>query len=154
MIIAMARGNLTKDFEKKTITKELKDGTTKQYLVCSDVSLAFTEYGEDAPVFIRLVVWGNDIDRYAKYLKKGDSVTVTGKLQQREYKTSSGEKKQVLEFKEVYNIDKIFFKKKDKEEKNPDETAKANDVLPDVIGELDSFVDIPEFDDEAGDMPF
>lgn len=158
MIKAVVTGNLTKDIEKKKVTKKTKEGVEKEYFVCSDVSVAFTDYGSETPTYIRLILWGSDIDRYAKFLKKGDSVLVNGRLRMREYSTKQGEKRQVLEFDKVYDIEKLFGKKKEekKDEAPKDDAGNKNaqpEVMEDVIDSLDSFVDIPDLGDEE-DLPF
>ena len=158
MIKAVVTGNLTKDIEKKKVTKKTKEGVEKEYSVCSDVSVAGTDYGSETPTYIRLILWGSDIDRYAKFLKKGDSVLVNGRLRMREYSTKQGEKRQVLEFDKVYDIEKLFGKKKEekKDEAPKDDAGNKNaqpEVMEDVIDSLDSFVDIPDLGDEE-DLPF
>lgn len=50
-------------------------------------------------LFVNVAVWKEAGEAVAEHVHKGDKVTVTGRLYQREYETSSGEKRTSLEVK-------------------------------------------------------
>ena len=68
------QGNLGSDPEVKQ---------TGDYELCN-FSLAHTPWsktkGEGEPIWFKVTVWGNKVEGVARELRKGDSVTVTGKL--------------------------------------------------------------------------
>ncbi|HKY57615.1 MAG TPA: single-stranded DNA-binding protein [Aeromicrobium sp.] len=50
-------------------------------------------------LFTNVAIWGKDAEAVAERVTKGAKVTVTGRLYQREYETSAGEKRTSLELK-------------------------------------------------------
>lgn len=46
--------------------------------------------GKDKTVWIDVAVWGVTAENTVKFLKKGDKITVAGKLQQRQYTNKDG----------------------------------------------------------------
>jgi len=86
-------GNLTKDPELAT--------TTGGISVCK-FSLAINRRfsnaaGEREVDFINIVVWRQQGENCAKYLKKGSKAGVVGSMQTRTYETQAGEKRYVTE---------------------------------------------------------
>ena len=60
-----------------------------------------------------VVVWGKLAEHANKYLKKGDSLTLEGKIIYRNYEDKAGEKKY---FTEIVMSDMVFMPKKNKKE--------------------------------------
>ena len=86
-------GNLTKDPELST--------TTSGVSVCRfslAINRRFTNAaGERETDFINIVVWRQQGENCAKYLKKGSKAGVVGSMQTRTYETQAGEKRYVTE---------------------------------------------------------
>lgn len=89
-------GNLTRDPE----LRNLPSGTA----VCSlriasntgrkDPS---TNQWTEKPNYFDVVVWGGQAENCARYLAKGRSVAIDGRLEWREFETREGEKRQAVE---------------------------------------------------------
>jgi len=86
-------GNLTKDPELST--------TTSGISVCKfslAINRRFTNAaGEREVDFINIVVWRQQGENCAKFLKKGSKAAVVGSMQTRTYETQAGEKRYVTE---------------------------------------------------------
>ena len=89
-------GNLVKDPDLKyipsgkavcnfsiAINRKYKDKETDQY--------------SDSVTFIRIITWGNIAENCEKYLQKGSSVFVSGRIQTRTWEKDNGEKQYVTE---------------------------------------------------------
>lgn len=151
-------GRITNDPEVREVTKN-----GKTFKVCSNMAIAINPYGVDKPIYVRLLLWGNEAERYAKFLRKGMKVSVAGELRVQEY-TKESLTKQYMEINKVYAIDAVGNSNKannNAESNNaPKEDNGAKDgnqenypEIGDGVGDdLDGFVEIPEFDDE--DLPF
>ena len=87
----IVQGNLGSDPEVKQ---------TGEYELCT-FSLAHTPWsktkGEGEPIWFKVTVWGNKVEGVSRELRKGDSVTVTGKLGQSTYTNKDGVEKSSLE---------------------------------------------------------
>ena len=82
-------GNTTKDLELTT----MPSGTSM-----TRISLAVKRpFGDDETDFFDITVWGNSAENCAKYLHKGDKVAVVGRIQNRSYEDSKGNKKKITE---------------------------------------------------------
>ncbi|MEW6680661.1 MAG: single-stranded DNA-binding protein [bacterium] len=91
---AIIMGNLTRDPELKYIPS----GTAVTSFTVA-VNRKYTLQGEvkDETSFIPVVVWGKQAENCNQYLKKGSPVFVDGRLRQRSWETSDGQKKSVVE---------------------------------------------------------
>jgi single-strand DNA-binding protein len=58
-----------------------------------------TGWEDGDKLFVNVAVWKEAGEAVAEHVRKGDKVIVTGRLYQREYETSSGEKRNSLEVK-------------------------------------------------------
>lgn len=87
-------GNLTRD-------PELRFTTTARATATFGVAVArrWQQNGEwkEQTSFFNVVTWGGLAENVAASLTKGARVIVTGRLEQREYTTDSGEKRNVVE---------------------------------------------------------
>lgn len=88
-------GNLTRDIELRT---------TPSGQTVGNFSLAVSrswknQNGEqqEATSFINCVAWGKPGEIIAQYLKKGDPLLVSGRLDQRSYEDKDGNKRQAVE---------------------------------------------------------
>jgi len=84
-------GNVTRDAELR-------------YTAAQKPVLGFTvacnrqgQDGQSAADFFPVVLWGKSAEALEKYLTKGKSVLVKGRLQTRSYETKTGEKRNVTE---------------------------------------------------------
>jgi single-strand DNA-binding protein len=88
-------GNLTRDPE----LKHCNNGTS----VCNfSIAVNRSYKGGDGDYkkevsFFNIVVWGTSGENCSKYLTKGKAVLVEGRLSNRSYETSAGEKRHVTE---------------------------------------------------------
>lgn len=87
-------GNLTADIELRRVPSGV---------AVADIRLAVSEKyksktGEmvDKPVFVDVVVWDRQAENCAKYLGKGSSVLISGRLQMDEWQSKEGEKRTKL----------------------------------------------------------
>ncbi len=89
-------GNLTKDPEKR-VTKG--DNSVVHFTVACNRGYTDRTTGErkESVSFIPVVVWGNQAENCAKYLTKGSPVFVEGRLANRSWETSSGERRTRIE---------------------------------------------------------
>lgn len=58
-----------------------------------------TGWEDGDKLFVNVAVWKEPAEAVAEHVRKGDKVIVTGRLYQREYETSGGEKRTSLEVK-------------------------------------------------------
>lgn len=103
-------GRLTKDPE----LKEVKDGTTQfcKFSLAVNTGHIF-ENGEKEVDFIPVIIWGKQAIVFSKYMKKGNLVSITGKLKVRSYEDSENNKKY---FSEVLTEEFQFLENKSKKE--------------------------------------
>jgi single-strand DNA-binding protein len=80
--------NLSKDVEKR----ETASGKS-----VANFSIAINKIGAEGADFFNVVVWGNQAENCAKYLKKGSKVGIVGTLQNRSYEDRDGIKRTVTE---------------------------------------------------------
>jgi single-strand DNA-binding protein len=94
MFIGNLVGNLGRDAELRY---------TPQGTPVCDFSVASTEKGyngrEDTTTWVRVSIWGKLGETLKEYLKKGQQVAVSGKVQLREYTDRDGNKRSSLELK-------------------------------------------------------
>lgn len=81
-------GRLTKDPELKT-TQSGKQVTS--------FTLAVNGYREDDTSFIEVTAWAKTAEVVTSYTKKGDILTVSGRLQQRRFEDKDGKSRSVVE---------------------------------------------------------
>lgn len=81
-------GNLSKDVEKR----ETNNGKA-----VANFSIAVAKFGGEGADFFNVVVWGNQAENCAKYLKKGSKVGIVGSLQNRSYEATDGTKRTITE---------------------------------------------------------
>ena len=83
------------------ITKEPELRTTQLKTNIVTFTLAVNRYkdenGESVADFITCVAWKNQADFIAKYVKKGNLLAITGRIQTRSYDESNGAKRTVTE---------------------------------------------------------
>ena len=89
--VCIITGNLTRDAELR-------------YTAAQKPVLGFTvacnrqgQDGQSVADFFPVVLWGKSAEALEKYLTKGKSVLVKGRLQTRSYETKTGEKRNVTE---------------------------------------------------------
>lgn len=130
-IVILTKCNLTND-------PEIKYTTSQKPVV--NFSVAYnSKFGEKKEVsFFNCVAWNKIAELISQYLKKGSSVNITGRLQQRTWETKNGDKRQVIEI-VVNEIDFLYAneKKQVNNEKpkdkavNPFESVPENEKEPD-----------------------
>lgn len=97
-------GRLTKDVE----TRYTQTNNTLVATFTLAVNRRFAKEGEERQTdFINIVAWGKTGEFSSKYFKKGLQVAVVGRLQNRSYEDSNGQKKYITEViaEEVYFAD-------------------------------------------------
>ncbi|MCD6412930.1 MAG: single-stranded DNA-binding protein [Elusimicrobia bacterium] len=89
-------GNLTKDPEKR-VTRG--DNAVVHFTVACNRGYVDRSTGEkkESVSFVPIVVWGNQAENCAKYLTKGSPVFIEGRLANRSWETSSGERRTRIE---------------------------------------------------------
>lgn len=89
--ICVITGNVTRDAELRyTSTQKPVLGFT---VACNRQG----QDGQSAADFFPVVLWGKSAEALEKYLTKGKSVLVKGRLQTRSYESKTGEKRNVTE---------------------------------------------------------
>lgn len=125
--VSVLMGRLTKDPELRT--------TENGYSVCRfsiAVDRNYKKDGEYETDFINLVAWRSTAEFVAKYFKKGDMISIVGKIQTRNYEDRNGHKQTAFEV----VIDEASFcgnKQYSQEEKTAEKTAETileQDELP------------------------
>jgi single-strand DNA-binding protein len=81
-------GNISRDIEKR----ETNNGKA-----VANFSIAVSRPFGDETDFFNVVVWGNQAENCAKYLKKGSKVGIVGTLQNRSYEANDGTKRTITE---------------------------------------------------------
>lgn len=97
-------GRLTKDVE----TRYTQTNNSLVATFTLAVNRRFAKEGEERQTdFINIVAWGKTGEFSSKYFKKGLQVAVVGRLQNRSYEDSNGQKKYITEViaEEVYFAD-------------------------------------------------
>jgi single-strand DNA-binding protein len=97
-------GNFNKVFLLGNLTRDPELRHTPQGTAVATFSLAVNRMykGNDGSMkketnFFTIVVWGRTGENCAKYLSKGRSVFVEGRLQNRSYETQEGQKRSITE---------------------------------------------------------
>jgi len=90
--VVVLSGNLTKDPESKAVGET---SVTKLRLA-SNKSVKDRQTGEwaDSPMYFDIDVWGRTGEICMQYLTRGSKVTVSGRLDWREWTSEAGEKRQ------------------------------------------------------------
>ena len=104
MNIVILLGRLTKDVE----TRYTQTNNSLVATFTLAVNRRFAKEGEERQTdFINIVAWGKTGEFSSKYFKKGLQVAVVGRLQNRSYEDSNGQKKYITEViaEEVYFAD-------------------------------------------------
>ena len=95
-------GNLTRDPETRTTAAGV---LCKLRLAVSERRKNAAGSSMDPPSYVDLVVWDQQAEACAKYLRKGRSLLVEGRLQQDRWETGNGEKRSRL----CVRADRIHF---------------------------------------------
>jgi single-strand DNA-binding protein len=90
-----------------------------------------TEGGPEITDYVRVVTWRGVADRVNESVKKGDLVTIEGRLSTRSYETQDGQRRKTIEV-EASNVEKVNL---------GGHAARAS--APDEGPELDEFDDFP-----------
>ena len=132
-------GRLTKDVE----TRYTQTNNSLVATFTLAVNRRFAKEGEERQTdFINIVAWGKTGEFSSKYFKKGLQVAVVGRLQNRSYEDSNGQKKYITEViaEEVYFADS-----------NNRQTADASILNSPVSTQIE---DDGTFMSEDSDLPF
>lgn len=86
-------GRIAKDLELKYIQGS---GTAVLKLTLA-VNRRFKKEGQPTADFFNVVVWGKIAENLAKYNSKGSQISVTGRLETRNYQGQEGNKKYLVE---------------------------------------------------------
>ena len=126
----MFMGNITRDPE----LKYLPNGTAVTTFTVASNRVYTPQGGEkkEEVTFMRIVVWGKSAESCGEYLHKGSSVFVEGRIQNRSWEGTDGEKKYAVEI--VANNVQFLGGKKDGSDAT---TREANQ------GEAKEDIDIP-----------
>lgn len=84
---------------------------------------------EDGADFIPVVIWGKQAEATAKYSGKGKMVSVSGRIQTRNYDNKEGKKVYITEV-VVEEIDFLEWKDKDATDLQPDITPADSSEIP------------------------
>ena len=133
-------GNLTRDPELRQ-TESGKNVTNFTVAVRRP-------FKPDETDFFPVVVWGKQAESCAKYLSKGRKVGVSGFLYSREYKTSDGSPRRVME---ICAEDVEFLSFTENEEQKP---VKAKPTLKPTEDDLPDFDKPKQTSIDDNDLPF
>ena len=133
-------GNLTRDPEMRS-TESGKNVTN------FTVAVRRTFKAEETD-FFPVVVWGKQAESCAKYLSKGRKVGVSGFLYSREYKTSDGSPRRVME---ICAEDVEFLSYNESDEQKP---VKAKPTLKPTEDDLPDFDKPKQTSIDDNDLPF
>ncbi len=134
-------GNLTKDPE----LRHIPSGQPVVHFTVAVNRIFITQTGEkkEEVSFIPIIVWGKHAENCNKYLSKGKPVLLEGRIQQRSWVTTSGEKRSILEV----VADRVqFLGKIETQERYGDEYPETN---KNDMGYPPSYED-----DKGDDVPF
>lgn len=131
-------GRITKDPELKQVGQN----------VCASFSVAVDRnYKDDngtTPVdFINCIAWNTHANFLGKYVRKGDNISIVGRIQTRAYQTQSGETKTIVEVL-VNEVSNLTPKPKAPEKKSQQNQVDASYTPTSEV--------IPDIDDD--DLPF
>lgn len=87
-------GNLTRDPELRSLPS---GSSVCKLRIASNTRRKSAEGWEDKPNFFDVTVWGAQGENCARYLAKGRSVAVDGRLEWREWETQDGQKRQSVD---------------------------------------------------------
>ena len=90
--VVVISGNLTKDPEIKTVG----DQSLAKLRVAVNKSVKKDGQWENQPMYFDVDVWGRTAEVCGQYLTRGSKVTVSGRLDWREWETDAGEKRQAV----------------------------------------------------------
>lgn len=137
---AMLMGNITRDPE----LKYLPNGTAVTTFTIASNRVYKPKEGEkkEEVTFMRIVVWGKRAEVCGEHLRKGASVFIEGRIQNRSWEGEDGQKKYVVEI--VANNVQFLGGKKDNADTRPADQRESQDQ-----GEPQEDVDIP-----PDDVPF
>lgn len=119
-------GRLTKDIQLKEVkTKSGKDIYVAQFSLACDVPNR-----KDDVVFINFEAWGKQAEILAKYLKKGDAITIQSHEESRNYIDKNTNKKV---YRNIKVVDHFHFVPKNKQQQRITQSQQQNtqdDVRP------------------------
>lgn len=92
--LAVLTGNVTRDPELRSTPS----GTSVcSFGVATNHSIKKNDQWTDIPTFHNIVVWGNQAVYLSKTLKKGMKVSLTGRIDNRQYEAKDGTKRYISE---------------------------------------------------------
>lgn len=84
-------GNITKDLELRYTQ------STNKAVLNFTIAVNKRVNGENSADFINCVAWSTTAEFISKYFKKGQSIAVVGRLQNKSYEDSNGQKRNITE---------------------------------------------------------
>ena len=133
-------GNLTRD-------PELRQTESGKSVTNFTVAVR-RPFKPDETDFFPVVVWGKQAESCAKYLSKGRKVGVSGFLYYREYKTSDGSPRRVME---ICAREVEFLSYNESDEQKP---VKAKPTLKPTEDDLPDFNEPKQTSIDDNDLPF
>jgi len=133
-------GRLTRDPEVR-YTQGVEPLAIARYSLA--VNRRFKKEGQPDADFINIVAFGREGEFAEKYFKKGQMVSVVGKLQTGSFTDKEGVKR--------YTTDVVIEEQHFAESKRSYETGKSN-TEPQESRDSEGFVEVQNFDDD--DLPF
>ena len=104
-------GRLTKDPE----TRYTQTNNTQVTSFSLAVNRRFTKEGQPSADFINVIAWSKTAEFVSKYFKKGQQVSIVGRLQTRTWEDENGQKRYVTEV----VAEEAYFADSKKEENTP-----------------------------------
>lgn len=92
--IAIVTGNVTRDPELRYTPS---GSAVCSFGVATNHSIKKDDQWEDIPTFHNIVVWGKQAEFIANNVRKGTKVSVTGRIDNRQYDAKDGTKKYISE---------------------------------------------------------
>lgn len=133
-------GNLTRDLEMRQ---------TNNGKAVANFSIAVAKFGVEGADFFNVIVWGNQAENCAKYLKKGSKVGIVGTLQNRKYEDREGAVRYITE---IVAEQVEFLSPKQAEESVV--SVKRERPQLEIIDDGIDFPDNPNLDDLDSQLPF
>lgn len=118
---------------------------TKSDMPVANTALAvekFVKDGDNDVSFVDIVIFGGNAERVASKARKGDSVSVSGRINQSKWETAEGEKRSKLEVVANEVVGEFQFRKAD-----------GSDT-PEASGEATQAAAAPATDAADDDIPF
>lgn len=114
-------GRITADPEVKTIDTKKGSMSVVNFSVYNEI-----HYGDKRSGFFNCHAFGVTADTIGKYLKKGDPISITGHLTQRNFEDKNGEKRSVIEI----SVDRLEFVPAPKKAESAEHVESEGSELP------------------------